>query len=193
MGKKGSTMKLKVKTVFKFLIITSILLPAIIVGVVGSLSYNSFFGEMVADGAGSAAYSEAKSCMMFFERYSAQLSAMAQMEAVKRAAGGDVNTVKSDLDTFIENQTASDNGLLDIVVMDSNGYYVAASNEAVLKETYKDFDTLQKTADSGIYISNITASEKYFEDVICIIKPLEASNGARGYVGAITSASQLNP
>lgn len=185
-------MKLKVKTVFKFLIITSILLPAIIVGVVGSLSYNSFFGEMVADGSGSAAYSEAKSCMMFFERYSAQLSAMAQMEAVKRAAGGDVNTVKSDLDTFIKNQTASDNGLLDIVVMDSNGYYVAASNEAVLKETYKDFDTLQKTADGGVYISNITASEKYFEDVICIIKPLEASNGARGYVGAITSASQLN-
>ncbi|MCM1297965.1 MAG: sensor domain-containing diguanylate cyclase [Firmicutes bacterium] len=185
-------MKLKVKTVFKILIVTSILLPAIIVGLAGSFNYNSFFGDMVADGAGSAAYSEAKSCMIFFERYSAQLSTMAQMDSVKRAAGGDVNTVKSQLDAFIKNQVESDNGLLDIVVMDSNGYYVAASNEAILKETYKDFDTLQKTADGSVYISNITASEKYFEDVICIIKPLTASSGSRGYVGAITSAGQLN-
>lgn len=192
LGKKGNTMKLKVKTIFKILIITSILLPAIIVGLVGSFNYNSFFGDMVADGAGYAAYSEAKSCMMFFERYSAQLSAMAQMDAVKRAAGGDINTVKSQLDSFIKAQVEADNGLLDIVVMDGNGYYVAASNEAVLKETYKDFDTLQKTAEGSVYISNIISSEKYFEDVICIIKPLTSSNGSKGYVGAVTSANQLN-
>lgn len=185
-------MKLKVKTIFKILIITSILLPAIIVGLVGSFNYNSFFGDMVADGAGSAAYSEAKSCMMFFEKYAAQLSAMAQMDSVKRAAGGDINTVKTQLDAFVKAQVEADPALLDIVVIDGNGYYVAASNEAVLKDTYKDFDTLQKTADGTAYISNITTSEKYFEDVICIIRPLTASNGAKGYVGAITSASSLN-
>lgn len=188
-------MKLKVKTVFKILIVTSIILPAIIVGLAGSINYNSFFGDMVADGAGSAAYSEAKSCMIFFERYSAQLSAMAQMDSVKRAAEGDVNTVKSELVSFIDNQVSADTSLMDIVIMDTNGYYVATSTEteiALKGTTYRDFDALQKTAEGGVYISNITSSDKYNEDVICIIKPLTTSNGSRGYVGAITSANQLN-
>ncbi len=190
-------MKLKVKTIFKILIITSILLPAIIVGLVGSFSYTSFFGEMVADGAGSAAYSEAKSQMIFFDRYAAELSAMAQLDMVKKAAGGEINTVKDDLDKFFEDRVSADLPLIDLIVLDSGGIHVEATNDAVIKETFKDLDKLQKTPEGGVYISNVYSSSKYQdsgknqENVIYIIKPVAASGGSVGYVGAVVSAEQL--
>lgn len=184
---------MKLKTIFKILIISSILLPTIIVGSIGMLTYNNAYGEMVADEAASAAFSEAKSHIMIFDRYSAKLSVMAQTDMIKRTAGGDYNAIKDQVDGFIKSQIDEDPFLLDITVMDGNGLVVASNNELVIKETYKDFGQLEQTSDSSVYISSISiGNDRYFEDIIYIIKPMTASNNSKGYIAAVLSATNIN-
>ncbi|HBH94228.1 MAG TPA: hypothetical protein DDX91_00625 [Ruminococcaceae bacterium] len=182
---------MKLKTVFKIMIITSILIPVIIVGIVGTFTYNSSFGQMVSDETGAAAYNMAKTQSLFFDKYDVKLSLLAHTDYIKRTAGGDYNAIKEQVDSLTNELISDDDALIDISVMDSNGYIVASNNEGVLKDTYKDLEELQKTPDDGIYISNIT-DEKYLEDVIYIIKPLTASNDSKGYVAAVVSAGKLN-
>lgn len=182
---------MKLKTAFKIMIVTSILIPVIIVGIVGTLTYNSSYSQMISDETGSAAYSTAKSQSLFFDKYAVKLSALAQIDYIKRAAGGDYNAIKEQVDSLTNEQINNDDALIDISVMDSNGYIVASNNEGVLKDTYKDFEELQKISDDGVYVSNIT-DEKYLENVIYIVKPLTASNDSRGYIAAVVSANKLN-
>lgn len=72
---------MKLKTVFKILIISSILLPAMIVGIVGSASYENFYGSMVSSETASVAYSAAKSQSILFDRYASELAAMGRMRS----------------------------------------------------------------------------------------------------------------
>ena len=183
---------MKLKTVFKTLIVSSIVFPALIVGAVGTLTYTNTYGDMVAEEASVAAYTDAKSQTMIFDRYAEELSIMAKSDIIRRAAGGDYNAIKDQVDSFIQSQIDSDNALIDIAIMDGNGLAVAAANEAVLKETYPSFDVLQSTPDSTVHISNISLqNEKYNTDIIYIIKPLTSSNDSKGYVAAVISANQI--
>lgn len=183
---------MKLKTVFKILIISSIVLPALIVGTVGTFTYTDAYGSMVAEEAAVAAYTDSKSQTMIFDRYASELAAMAQSDIIKRTAGGDYNAIKDQVDSFTKSQIDADNALIDIMIMDGNGLVVAASNEAVLKETYPSFDELQKTSDKSVHISNISLqNEKYNEDIIYIVKPMTASNDSKGYIAAVISADQI--
>ena len=182
---------MKLKTLFKIMIITSILIPIIIVGIVGTLTYSSSYGQMAAGETGTAAYSLAKAQSLFFDNYEVKLSVLAQTDYIKRAAGGDYNAIKEQVDSLTNAIIKSDDGLIDISVMDSNGYIVASHNEGVLKDTYKDFEELRKISENEIYISNIT-DEKYLENVIYIIKPLTTFGNSRGYIAAVASADKLN-
>lgn len=182
---------MKLKTIFKIMIITSILLPVIIVGIFGTLTYTGSYNQMIIDETGAAAAGAAKSQSLFFDKYSVQLSALAQSDYIKRTAGGDYTAIKDEVDSIIKNQIDTDDAVLDISVMDSNGYIVCANEESVLKSTYKDFEALQKTPDNGVFVSNIT-NEKYAEDVIYIIKPIIPSENNKGYVAAVISAAKLN-
>ena len=60
---------MKLKSIFKIMIVTSILVPVMIVGAIGTFTYNSSFGQMVADETGTAAYTRAKAQSMVFDRY----------------------------------------------------------------------------------------------------------------------------
>lgn len=186
---KGNIMKLK--SIFKIMIVTSILVPVMIVGVIGTFTYTGSFGQMVADETGTTAYSQAKAQSLFFDRYAEKLSVLAQTDYIKRTAGGDYNAIKDQVDALTGSQISNDSSLIDISVMDSNGYVVASSNEGVLKDTYKDFESLRKLADGEVYVSSIT-DEKYLENVIYIIMPVTASNDTRGYIAAVVSAGNLN-
>ena len=68
---------MKLKSIFKIMIITSILVPVIIVGAIGTFTYNGSFGQMVADETGITAYSQAKTQSLFFDRYGEKLSVLA--------------------------------------------------------------------------------------------------------------------
>ena len=185
---------MKLKTSFKIIIISAILLPAIIVGTFGSISFASFYADMVSEEASSAAYSEAKSQTLFLERYISRLSTMAQLEQIKRAAGGDYNAIKEQVDQVIDRQ--NDAALLDMLVMDSGGI-VVANSRGDLGLTEKQFvgynDKLAATGPGGIYVSSVSFSyDKYdFANVIYIIKPVEASTGSVGYIAAAVNADML--
>ncbi len=184
---------MKLKSIFKILIISSIVLPAVIVGTVGTLTYTQAYERMVAEEASVAAFTDAKAKTMFFDRYASELSAMSRSEIIVRAAGGDYAAIKDQVDSFISEQIENDPILTDIAILDGNGLVVAAKNEAVLKETYAAFDELEKTPAESIHISNISLqNEKYNDDIIYIIKPLTALNDAKGYVAAVISARQVN-
>ncbi len=117
---------MKLKTVFKILIISSILLPAMIVGIVGSASYENFYGSMVSSETASVAYSAAKSQSILFDRYASELAAMGRMSIIQRAAGGDYNAIKDQVDELLLSRVNEDAALKDLIIMDGNGYSVAA-------------------------------------------------------------------
>lgn len=182
---------MKLKTIFKIMIVTSILIPVMIVGLVGTFTYNGSFGQMVANETGNAAYTLAKAQGLFFDGYAQKLSVLAQTEYIKRTAGGDYTAIKEQVDALTKSLINKDDALVDISVMDSKGYIVASDNEGVLKDTYKDFGELQKLSDGEVYVSSIT-DEKYLENVIYVIIPLNASNDTRGYIAAVVKAESLN-
>lgn len=185
---------MKLKTSFKIIIVTAILLPALIVGAFGSFSFANFYADMVSEESNSAAYSEAKSQTLFFERYAARLSAMAQLEQVKRAASGDYAPIKDQVDQVLDSQ--NDAALLDMMVMDSGGIVVANSKEE-LNVTQKQFDgyndSMASTDLNGIYISSVSFSgdNRYGVNAIYIIKPVEGSTGYTGYIAAAVNADML--
>lgn len=183
---------MKLKTVFKILIVSSVVLPALIVGTVGTLTYTDSYGSMVAEEASVAAYTASKSQTAVFDRYASELDIMSRSDVIKRTAGGDYNAIKDRVDSFLQAQIDADSTLVDITVMDGNGLVVAATNSAVLKETYPSFDELKKTSEKTVYISNISLqNEKYNGDIIYIIKPMTASNDSKGYVAAVISADSI--
>ena len=185
---------MKLKTAFKIIIILSILLPALIVGVVGTYSYYNFYHNMVSEEVASAAYSEAKSQTLFFERYAATLSTMAQLEQIKHAAGGDYAAIKDQVDQVLN--TDGDTALMDMIIMDGTGIVVtnAQSDLNILQKVFEGYDDpLTSTAADGIYVSPIfIANEKYNTSIIYIVKPVQTSTGSVGYIAAAVDANQLN-
>ena len=185
---------MKLKTAFKIIIVLSILLPALTVGIVGTYSYYNFYHGMVSEEAASAAYSEAKSQTLFFERYAAMLSTMAQLDQVKRAAGGDYAAIKDQVDQVLN--IGGDSALMDMIIMDGTGIVVtnAQSDLNLLQKVFEGYDDpLASTAADGIYVSPIfIGSEKYGTSIIYIVKPVQTSTGSVGYIAAAVDANQLN-
>lgn len=185
---------MKLKTVFKILIVSSIVLPAAIVGTIGSAKYESFYGEMVASETPSVAYSAAKSQTIFFDRYSTDLAAMGQMDIIKRAAGGDYNAIKDKVDELLVSRVKADTALKDIIIMDSNGYSVAAAEKSSLSQTYKDFDKLSAVPENTYYISDISFDSAKYDGTssfIYIIREISTATGGKGYIGAAVDTSPL--
>ncbi|MBD5115412.1 MAG: diguanylate cyclase [Ruminococcaceae bacterium] len=185
---------MKLKTVFKILIISSIVLPALIVGIIGSAGYESFYGEMVANETASVSYSAAKSQTIIFDRYSTDLATMGQMDIIKRAAGGDYNAIKDKVDELLVSRVQSDSTLKDLIIMDSNGYSVAAAEQSSLSQTYKDFDKLSAVSENSFYISDISFDNAKYEGTasyIYIIREITTATGGKGYIGAVIDTMPL--
>lgn len=184
---------MKLKTTFKILIISSIALPALIVGIIGSASYTGFFGSMVSDETSSAAYSAEKVGSVFFDKYAAELATLGQADIIKRAAGGDYNAIRDDVDSLIKNQVNADVSLLDIIIMDSSGYAVASYSDTSLQQTYKDFDKLASTPAGSYYISNISFdSSKYSaSSYVYIGREITTATGSTGYIAAVADIVRL--
>lgn len=184
---------MKLKSVFKILIISSIVLPTLIVGAIGSVSYTSFFGSMVSDETASAAYSAAKAGSVFFDKYAAELAALGQADIIKRAAGGDYNVIKDDVDKLINDQISADASLKDIIIMDSNGYGVASYSDTALQQTYKDFDKLASTPAGSYYISDISFDTSKYSSTsyVYIGKEITTATGSKGYIAAVADVTML--
>lgn len=185
---------MKLRAVFKALIISSIALPALIVGAVGSANYESFYNEMIENEIPSVAYSAAKAQTIFFDKYSNALAAMGQMDIIKRTASGDYNAIKSQVDEILAKAVQNDSALKDIIIMDANGYAVAAADPNSLAQTYKDFDKLTAVPENSAYISDISFDNTKYEGTsayIYIIRDLVTATGGEGYIGAAVDTAAL--
>ena len=185
---------MKLKTVFKILIVSSILLPVLIVGIVGSASYENFYGNMVSSETASVAYSAAKSQSIVFDRYATDLATMGQMSIIQRTAGGDYNAIKEQVDELLLSRVNADSALKDLIIMDGNGYSVAAAIPSSLAQTYKDFDKLAAAPDNSAYISDISFDASKYEGTsafVYIIKEITTATGSSGYLGAVVDMMPL--
>ena len=184
---------MKLKTAFKIIIINAIALPALIVGIFGIVGYFGFFTNMVSEETASAAYSEAKSQGIFFERYAARLSAMAELDQIKRAAGGDYTAIKEQVDAVLKSD--NDGALMDVIITDNNGRVVINVQEGLNLSTklFEGYDDpLTATSEDGIYISHIFPDDQnYGTAIIYIVKPVKTSTGSIGYLAAAVDAEQL--
>lgn len=185
---------MKLKTAFKIIIIAAILLPALVVGAYGSYSYLGFYTKMVSEETASAAYSEAKSQALFFERYAAQLSVMAQLEQIKRAAVGDYAAIKDQVDAVLS--SGIDAAIKDIIVMDGGGLVVANTQTDLnlLQKVFEGYDDpiTSLTAD-GFYVSPVSANnEKYGASIIYVVKPVVTVTDSTGYIAAAVDIGTLN-
>lgn len=185
---------MKLKTVYKAIIAVAILLPALIVGAFGSYCYFGFYTHMVSEETASVIYSEVKAQALFFERYSARLSSMAQLEQIRHAAGGDYTAIKNQVDEVINSFT--DPALLDVIIVDSSGRVIVNLREELnlhikLFEGYDD--PLTETAADSIYVSPVfVGNQNYGTDIIYIAKPVQTPAGFTGYLAASVDAKKLS-
>ncbi len=185
---------MKLKTVFKILIISSILLPVLIVGAVGSASYENFYGNMVSSETAAAAYSAVRSQSIVLDRYSTDLAVMGQMSIIQRTAGGDYNAIKDQVDELLVSRVNADAALKDLIIMDGNGYSVASAVPSSLAQTYKDFDKLTASPGNSAYISDISFDNSKYEGTsafIYIIQKITTATGSSGYLGAAVDIMPL--
>ena len=185
---------MKLKTAFKVIIVTAILLPALIVGVFGSYSYFGFYTDMVSEETSSAAYSEAKSQAVFFERYIARLSVMAELDQIKYAAGGDYAARKDQVDAVLNSD--GDPALKDVIIMDNGGIVVAnaKSDLNLVQKVFEGYDDhVASLGTDGVYVGPISVNnEKYGTRVFYIVKPVVTTTGSTGYIAAALDAETLN-
>ena len=185
---------MKLKTIFKILIISSVLLPILIVGTVGSIAFDSFYRNMTASETASAAYSAVKSQGAVLDRYAADLAVMGQSGIIRRTAGGDYNAIKEQVDELLFSKVNEDAALKDLIIMDGNGYAVASASPASLAQTYKDFDKLTAVPDGITYVSDISFDNSKYENTsafIYIIKKITTATGNIGYLGAVADAAVI--
>lgn len=185
---------MKLKTIFKIIIVFSIAVPAAIIAIVGSTCFSSFYKAMVAEEVSSAAYSGAASCAQIFKRYEYQLASISCLDSIRKAAGGDYNSNADEVDGVIA-EIMTDNTITDLIIMDSNGLAVTAYNPSVTMTSYYQSDLLSGIGNSETYISPVSFQEKYGGNgmnVLYIIKPVAAANDARGYVAMVIGADQFS-
>ena len=185
---------MKLKAAYKAIITAAILLPALIVGAFGSYCYFGFYTHMVSEETAPVIYSEVKAQALFFERYSARLSSMAQLEQISHAAGGDYTAIKDQVNEVINSFT--DPALLDVIIIDSSGRVVTNLREELnlhikLFEGYDD--PLTETDNDSVYVSPVfVGNQNYGTDVIYIAKPVLTPAGFTGYIAAAVDAEWLS-
>ena len=183
---------MKIKTSFRILMACAILVPAIVIGLVGSMQYRSYYTTDAKNRTTYSAINASIAVREFFSNHAAELSALSASDAVQSAASGDYTSVKTSINKLIKSESKN-SYLLDFVIMDSNGLVVAGSNETNVEKTFFCFgDDLKETPVDSYYISPIYIdSEKYFKSVIVIAKPLVAANGDKGYIARVLSVDSL--
>ena len=183
---------MKIKTNFRILMACAILIPAIVVGIVGSMQYRSYYTTDAKNRTTYSAINASIAVREFFSNHAAELSALTASEEVQTAAAGDYTPVKTTINKIIKNE-AKNSYLLDFVILDSNGLVIAGSNETNVEKTFFCFgDDLKETPVDSYYISPIYIdSEKYFKSVIVIAKPLTDINGNKAYIARVLSVDSL--
>lgn len=183
---------MKVKTTFKILMACAIIIPSLVVGLIGSIQYRSFY---MADATNKATYSAINASVAvreFFSNQVAELSALSRSDVVQSAAAGDYTSVKSSVKSLISNQMKNPY-VLDFLIMDGSGLVIAADSESSLQKTFFDYgDPLLEVGTDGFYVSPIYIdNEKYFKSVIVITKPLVTATGETGYISRVLSVDAL--
>ena len=187
---------MKLKTIFKILIVTSIVLPALIVGVVGTSLYTGFYTDMLVEDSAAAAYVEAKTQSLFFESVEGELSVLAKNDDIRHAAGGDYTAIKDRVDSIISDIAAGEN-VIDVLITDSNGNVITnAKSEIPLAQTlFEGYDDDMKNAagNGGVYISPLFVDDsKYGTHIVYVTQAVAAPTGATGYIAAALDAAKLN-
>lgn len=187
---------MKLKTIFKILIVTSIVLPALIVGVVGTSLYTGFYTDMLVEDSAAAAYVEAKTQSLFFESVEGELSVLAKNDDIRHAAGGDYTAIKDRVDSIISDIAAGEN-VIDVLITDSNGNVITnAKSEIPLAQTlFESYDDDMKNAagNGGVYISPLFVDDsKYGTHIVYVTQAVAAPSGATGYIAAALDAAKLN-
>lgn len=183
---------MKIKNNFRILMACAILIPAIVIGVIGSMQYRSYYTTDAKNRTTYSAINASIAVREFFANHAAELSALSVSETIQTAAAGDYTSVKSAVNKIIKSEN-NNSYLLDFVIMDSNGLVIASSNETNVEKTFFCFgDDLKETSVDSYYISPVYIdSEKYFKSVIVIAKPLTDINGNKAYIARVISVDSL--
>lgn len=188
---------MKLKTIFKILIVASIIIPALVVGIIGTSLYNSFYNDMAAENSAAAAYVEAKTQEMFFDSAKGVLAVLSKNDDIRRAAGGDYASIKDSVDSIINGAAAANENIEDILITDSNGNIIAnvQTGLSLVQTLYEGYDDEMKSAagSTGVYISQLFVEDaKYGKSVVYVTQAAMTPSGATGYIVAALNADALN-
>ena len=185
---------MKVKNLFKLMMVSAVIVPALIISVFGSIFYSSFFSAMVGEETASSAYTASMKAVEYFKKYQSALSVLSRLDFVIKAVGGDYATNSETIDAMLKQETDGDDGVLDICILDNSGIVVASSNESSVKKTFFAYDDeLIATPAESSFISHIFVNnDTYFASVIAAVKPVVSETGSTGYIAYVLAAEKLS-
>lgn len=186
---------MKIKNLFKILMICTIVIPALIVSVVGSALFNSFLSSMITEEAVSAATTASEKADAALGKYSASLAVISRLDIISKAVGGDYATNAEAVDAVINGEVAGDESVLDLAILDTSGIVVASSSAGTssVQKTFLAYgDELIATEAGGVYVSPLfIGNDTYFESVFAVVKPVATESGSTGYIAYVISADKF--
>lgn len=184
---------MKLKTTYRIIIISAIVLPALLLSLIGLSLFNSSMSSMMRQETASLSYAASVRVEQYFKHYETALQTYACDSVIKTAASGDYASVKNEVSDIFEAVKTANANILDISVLDTSGLVIAAANETTVQKSFFAYDDpLIATADGGVYVSPIYVdNEKYFDNVIVFAAPIAISDTSRGYICEVVSANEI--
>ncbi len=172
----------KLKVVMTTILVMFAVIPAVIIGIVGTFAISGFEGNAKRDTLSTVSLSKSSALELLFEDYIATTTSLAKMDVVVGTAdlGGD--TANSTLKAYAN----SDKDIIDILIIDDNGTVVASASGSS-SGSFEHFN-----AENMPQVSTVMTWESYKTDAFFISKEIyedpDNKTGAKlGYVCTVVS------
>lgn len=172
----------KLKVVFTAILIVFAIVPALVVGVIGTFSIINYESSMKTDTLGAVAKSKSVAVDQLFSYYSGTVNSLANTEAMINAASGNSGDAKDMLQTVAKSSA----DFLDLLVIDADGDIILSANgNNSLK--FENF------SENGLSVVSEMLTWQTYGNAFYVSKEIytdpEGKTGKVGYVIAIVSAS----
>lgn len=173
----------KLKVVLTVVLLVFAIVPAVIVGTVGTFSIVGYEKNVKGDTVSTVSLSKSAAIDQLFEGYIADVNTLSKLDAVVKAADAKDSGADDLLKAYSDNTD-----IIDMLILDTNGTIVASANGKT-GSSFEHFD------DSGMpAVSNLLNWDNYGQDALFVSKeiyanPDEKTGGKLGYVCAIVSVA----
>lgn len=188
-------MKIGLKFYLRTLLSAFILVPAVTILIVGTVSIFTFAYSMMTEEVGTVSYAQSSGLMHVFDEYTTVVTAVSELPPVQSTARGLYANVQAEIDEQLRYLAEETPYILDAVIVDPNGVVAKDYKGREIGSIYANHSSeIAALGRHEIYISDITvASEAYDgETIFYMTKQIRYGDAPAGYLTLVVSAEAFS-